>query len=181
MSFLSKIFAKEQKERQDDNIRQKEDPGKPEELPILRDYHDNINRINEELGNSTDVVIREFRLGIHKGALAYFDGLAESKVISDFVLESLIETSMENEISEPFTFLLEKAVSLGNIQVVRDWKKLYELFLSGDTIIFLDGFNKAISGSTRGGERGLLPNLPPNYLYEVQRIHLPNRSGPIPL
>ena len=153
MSFLSKIFTKKQKKRQDDNIRQDQDPGKPEELPILRDYKDNISRIKEELGNSTDLVIREYKLGTHKGALVYFDGLVDSKAISDFVLESFMETNSEDISNDPFRFLFEKAVALGDIKVVRDWKKTYELLLSGETIIFLDGFNKAISGSTRGGEK----------------------------
>ncbi|HEY2420979.1 MAG TPA: spore germination protein, partial [Neobacillus sp.] len=69
MSILSKILKNKQKKRQEDNYRQKQDPLKPEDLPILRDYNDNIARIMEELGKSTDVVVREFKASKLKGVI----------------------------------------------------------------------------------------------------------------
>lgn len=66
----------------------KESPKKP----INKNLQDNIQYIKTTLGNSTDLVIREFFIGSKqqmKAAIFYTDGLADSKAIQDFILESL--------------------------------------------------------------------------------------------
>ena len=154
MSLLSTILKKRTRNRQQDNLRQKQDPQTPEQLPILKNCQDNLQRIKEELGNSTDIVIREFQFQRVTGAIVYIDGISDSMVISDFVIETLLKISTDSEAgTDPFQLMLEKAVSLGSISQIRDWDKLYESLLSGDTIIFLNGYEVAISGGTRGGEK----------------------------
>ncbi|MGG5254321.1 spore germination protein [Neobacillus sp. SM06] len=154
MSLLSSILKKRSKIRQQDNLRQQADPQSPEQLPILKNCQDNLQRIKEELGNSTDIVIREFQFQHITGAIVYIDGISDSKVISEFIIETLMKKSTDSEAGkDPFQLMLEKAVSLGSISQIRDWDKLYESLLSGDTIIFLNGYEVAIGGSTRGGEK----------------------------
>ena len=153
MSILSKILKKKQKQRQNDNYRQQDDPQKPEDLPILRDPQENISRLRGELGNSTDISVREFKVSNHKGTLVYVDGLADSKGISDFLLESLMETEMIPEHMDYFQFMIDKVVALGSIQTITNWNQVYDNLLSGNTVIFLDGYNKAISGETKGWEK----------------------------
>lgn len=152
MSILSKMLKKKQKRRQDDNYRQKQDPQKPEDLPILRDLKDNITRIKGEFGNSTDLAFRDFKFGRNKGTSVYIDGLADNKIISDFFLESLIEEGM-NTHDDSFQCLVDMAVGLGNLQIIFNWNELYDAVLSGNTVIFLDGYNKAISVETKGWEK----------------------------
>ncbi|MFB6466187.1 spore germination protein [Cytobacillus sp. Hz8] len=147
---MSKWFKKQSKSK-DDNIRQNKDPQKPEDLPILRDLHENISRIKNELGESTDLIIREYFLGEYQGAIVYLDGLADSQVISDFILKTVLGKNGTG--FEPFQYMIEKAIVLGNIQILKNWGKLYESLLSGDTIIFLEGYKEAISASTHGGEK----------------------------
>ncbi|XJZ28854.1 spore germination protein [Bacillota bacterium Lsc_1132] len=154
MSLLSNILKRRSRIRQNDNLRQKEDPQKPEQLPIKKKYQDNLLRIKEELGNSTDIVMREFLFQNQNGALVYIDGISDSKVISEFILETLMKNnSKPDEGKDPFKLLLKKAISLGSTSQIRTWDKLYESLLSGDTLIFLDGYDVAIGGSTRGGEK----------------------------
>jgi spore germination protein KA len=153
VSILSKVLKKKQKQRQNDNYRQQQDPQKPEDLPILRDCKDNISRIKEELGNSTDIVVRDFKVSNHKGTLVYVDGLADSKGVCDFLLESLMETKVIPEHMDYFQFMIDKIVALGSIQTITNWNQVYDNLLSGNTIIFLQGYNKAISGETKGWEK----------------------------
>jgi spore germination protein KA len=154
VSILSKILKKNKKKKgQNDNLRQKQDPQKPEDLPILRDYQQNISRIKEEFGGSNDIVIREFKVGSHKGATVYIDGLADSKVISDFILETSMEKAEMNEPIDFFQFMIDQTVAIGSINTITNWNQVYDTVLSGDTVIFLDGFNKAISGETKGWEK----------------------------
>lgn len=153
MSILSKMLKNKQKKRQDDNYRQKQDPQKPEDLPILRDFQANISRIKEEVGNSTDINIREFKFGAHKGALVYVDGLANVIAIADFILETIMETKVPDEPVDIFQFMLDKTMALGSVKTIENWNQVYDALFSGDTVIFLQGCNKAISGETKGWER----------------------------
>lgn len=151
MSILSHLLKKKQKRRQNDNLRQKQDPLKPEDLPILREYKENLVRIKEELGGSADVVIREIKIGEHSGALVYVDGLTKSDAISDYLLESIMDqTVIEKDI---FQFMLENTVALGSVQTITNWNQVYDMLFSGNTIIFLNGYNKAISAETKGWEK----------------------------
>jgi spore germination protein KA len=151
MSILSKLFKKQQKSKPD-NYRQQQDPEKPEELPIMRDYHENISRIKEELGKSADVCIREFSLKQYKGFALYIDGLANNRMISDFFMESLLKKQEELQ-SDSFQNLIDKATSLGNIKIIKTWNEVYDGMLSGNTILFIDGYNKAIDVETKGWEK----------------------------
>jgi spore germination protein KA len=153
VSILSKMLKNKQKKRQDDNYRQKQDPQKPEDLPILRDYQQNISRIKEEVGNSTDINIREFKISAHKGALVYVDGLASSEAIADYILETVMETVVPDDPVDILQFMIDKTMALGNVKTIENWNQVYDSLLSGDTVIFLQGCNKGISGETKGWER----------------------------
>jgi spore germination protein KA len=153
VSILSKMLKNKQKKRQDDNYRQKQDPLKPEDLPILRDYHENISRLKEEVGNSGDIVIREFKIGSHKGALVYIDGLASVIVIADYILETVMEAEVPEGPVDIFQFMLDKTMALGSVKTIDNWNQVYDSLFSGDSVIFLQGSNKAISGETKGWER----------------------------
>ncbi|MFL6559852.1 MAG: spore germination protein, partial [Bacillus sp. (in: firmicutes)] len=153
MSILSKMLKNKQKKRQDDNYRQKQDPQKPEDLPILRDYQENISRLKEEVGNSSDINFREFKIGPHKGALVYVDGMASSDAIADYILETVIETKVPDEPVDLIQYMLDKTMALGSVKTIDNWNQVFDSLFSGDTVIFLQGCNKAISGETKGWER----------------------------
>ncbi|MFL6516737.1 MAG: spore germination protein, partial [Bacillus sp. (in: firmicutes)] len=118
-----------------------------------RDYQENISRLKEEVGNSSDVVIREFKIGAHKGALAYVDGLADSIAIADYILETIMEAEVPEGPVDIFQFMLDKTMALGSVKTIDNWNQVYDSIFSGDTVIFLQGFNKAISGETKGWEK----------------------------
>jgi spore germination protein KA len=153
VSILSNILKKKQQKRQNDNYRQKQDPLSPEELPILRDYKDNLDRIKAEFGKSSDVTIRNVKVCSHKAALVYIDGLVDTVSISDFLIEPFMEQAFIPEQQDIFQYLLDKAVALGSVQSIDNWNQVYDFILSGNTIIFIDGCNKAISAETKGWEK----------------------------
>jgi len=156
--ILSKILKTKRKKRQDDNIRQKLDPNLPKDLPILRSSQDNIVRLKEELGKSSDVVIREFKGSNYQGALVFIDGLVDNKVIMDFLLEPLIDTKPLPERVDIFQYLKEHAVAAGSISTIENWNQIYDNLFSGNTVIFIDGYNKAISAETKGWEKRSISN-----------------------
>jgi spore germination protein KA len=151
----SNFSKNKQKTKQDDNLRQKLDPSVPKELPVYRDYQENIGRIKEEMGSSSDLVIRNLKIGPYPGALVFIDGLVDGKGISDFLIESVMnsEVTGEKQDFDLFQFMLDKTVAVGSVKTIKNWNELYDSLLSGCTVIFLNGYNKAISCETRGGDK----------------------------
>ncbi len=152
VSILSKLLKKKPKAKQNDNVRQNQDPSKPKDLPILRNLKDNLNRIQSELGNSGDIAFREFHFGTSKGIAIYMDGLANNQMISDFFLE-VVKKEEDKVLEDPFQYMADKAAGLGNLQVIHDWNAVYDSLLSGNTLFFIDGFVEAISVETKGWEK----------------------------
>nr|WP_223882052.1 spore germination protein [Niallia endozanthoxylica] len=130
-------------------------------LPLHRDLKTNLEKIKQEVGNSPDVIIREFEIGSNPQipiAAVYIDGLADKKMVSDFVMRSLMidhgEAKTHNIISAQnvFHFVKNNALTLGEVKIIKDWNELILSVLSGNTVILIDRFTEAISGSTSGGE-----------------------------
>jgi len=98
---------------------------------------DNLDEIRKKLGNSSDIVIRQFECGSSRipAAAVYADGLIDKEMVDDFVMHS-----MEFEVSSH----TEKKITNSN--------DLLLSILSGDTIILIDGWAAAICGNTRGGQ-----------------------------
>jgi spore germination protein KA len=150
--ILSKILKTKLQKKGNDNVRQKLDPYKPDHLTISKLYQDNLNRIKGELGDSTDLVSREIKIGQYPGVILFIDGLVNEKGISDNILETIVEPKMLENPLDLFQYVMDKLIAIGSVKTIRNWNELYDALLSGSTIILLDGYNKAISSDTRGGE-----------------------------
>ncbi|PWU03046.1 MAG: spore germination protein, partial [Bacteroidetes bacterium] len=123
--------------------------------------NENLQQIRQNVGNSPDVVIREFEIGSSQIQIAavYTSGLADKNMVSDFVMRSLmidtVDVTFQNGVSEEniFDFIKDNALTVGEVKVIKDWNGLILSVLSGDTLILMNGWSKAISCGTRGGEK----------------------------
>ncbi|NRD79329.1 spore germination protein [Bacillus sp. BRMEA1] len=145
-------MRKSKKQNENDNVRQNLDPSKPEGLAISKQYQENLDRIKSETGNSIDIVIRQMKIGQYDGALVFVDGLVDGKGINDYILESFMEPKALMDDIDLFQFVMDKIVAVGSVHTITNWNQVYEFLLSGCSVIFLDGSQKAIVGETRGGE-----------------------------
>lgn len=126
----------------------------------------NINRIKTTLGNSSDIVIREFSIGKEadiKVAVLYTDGLVDSNFVQDFIIKSLmieirsaeLELLPENSLNLP-DFLIEHSLSTGEVKKIFDMTSLYEYLLSGESVILVEDYSEAIMVGSRGwADRGV--------------------------
>ncbi|MGG2483380.1 MULTISPECIES: spore germination protein [Brevibacillus] len=119
----------------------------------------NLKRIREISGGSTDIIIREVRIGRSeiKMAILYTEGLADKKVITDFILESLMLAIKETEIdlkisdrSHVSRVLRDFALTVSDTNEVSDFDDLFAFLLSGDAVILVDGSPCGIAASSRG-------------------------------
>ncbi|MEK4185596.1 spore germination protein [Paenibacillus sp. FSL L8-0494] len=129
-------------------------PNPTKELPkelIKEKLQDNIQYIKTTLGNSTDLVIREFFIGSKhqiKAAIFYTDGLADSKAIQDFILESLIlelpDPSLDTQTAN-YQLLKDHMLTVGDIKDATEFNSLFTSLLSGDVILLLNGYTKGFT------------------------------------
>ncbi len=121
----------------------------------------NLTNIKEALGNSSDIAIREFKMGkpsLHKVAIVYINGLADNELIGRFIIERLMGNVNNTESVDPespsqlFTYIKENILIVGTVEDITDWNKMLLFLLSGQTILLIDGWNQVISCAAQGGE-----------------------------
>ena len=95
---------------------------------------------------------------LHKVAIIYINGLADMQVVSNFIIERLMNHVDHTDDDTPpssmqlFTDIKEHILSVGTIEDITDMDKLLHSLLSGQTILLIDGRNQALSCSAQGGE-----------------------------
>lgn len=117
---------------------------------------ENLNAVRKSLGNSDDIIIRQFQINNHvDAAIIYVDGLADRISIQDFILKVMMY-NLELKETKPnkhyLSELKKHAISIGEVHDETNFKKALNNILSGETAIFIDGFSTAIIASTRGWE-----------------------------
>lgn len=121
----------------------------------------NLEKIKKTLGNSPDIITREFLIGKSgniKSAIIYNDGLANKELISDildsFVLQtrdSKFNTNNINGIS--FINILKECVLTScGVEDVYDFEALYSSVLSGDTVMLFEGYTEGLTIYTKKWE-----------------------------
>ncbi|WP_230137379.1 spore germination protein, partial [Peribacillus frigoritolerans] len=119
----------------------------------------NLEIVKKKTGKSPDIIIRTLKIGLNpeiKTTILYVQGLIDNPSVTDFIIESIMKyphLSKNILTLEAMEIISEDVVSLGGVERVTDWEKLFLTLLSGDTIIFIDEVNVALVASTRGGEK----------------------------
>ncbi|MDF2837091.1 MAG: spore gernimation protein [Paenibacillus sp.] len=134
---------------------------------LTANLEENIRHIRSKLGNSTDLIIRQIRIGKENGihaAVFYTDGLTDVKAVQNFLLESLMLDIRSADFDlmlrdghDLIAALEERILTAGDIREVTDFTSLFRCLLSGGVILLLDDHATGISiGSMRDWkERGV--------------------------
>ena len=117
---------------------------------------DNLLLIDTGLGNSTDLVIRKFKITANRRpcriAIVYLDGLANPQALLNSLLGRDNEARKDLEHPEetnPLQLLRDYVLNIGDMHGVSDLDTLFHAVLSGDTVILVDGFAEGIVADTR--------------------------------
>ena len=158
-SFLRKMVSRKKKP-QPPKHSNRDAANKPEneDSPVLAKR---LELIKKRLGESKDVVIREFSSSQDKVKMAilFIDGMVDKKIISDNVIRPLLSDTLANEYSEKLTpgnaLKLIKNHIVFNTEVAEmpDLTQALKMVLAGDTALFIDGVQRVIIFGTRGWEK----------------------------
>ncbi|CAK8583582.1 spore germination protein [Priestia megaterium] len=118
----------------------------------------NLNKIKQKTGNSSDVVIREIKMGGNsdiKTAIVYVEGIVDNQSIQEYLLQSMMKDDQKEEVNQHnvIDLLSEDMMTVGNVSSINNWDDLFLALMAGDTLVLVDGIGKALSASTKGGEK----------------------------
>ncbi|MGO5073636.1 spore germination protein [Clostridium sporogenes] len=113
---------------------------------IYKNIDKNMKYIKELLEGSSDMVFREFLIGNIKAFIVYIDGMADKNLLNDYVLESLmLEAHKLNSIDN----IKNKILTVTDLSEQEKLSKAIDLVLSGETLLLIDGIDKAYVIATR--------------------------------
>ncbi|WP_419955082.1 spore germination protein [Neobacillus niacini] len=125
----------------------------------------NIQTLKDTLGKSSDIIIREIRIGKEgtiKAGIIYTDGLTDTPSLQNFILETLMLDIKEIDLHKKspeqnlISVLKDVALTVGEIKEETSFDAILTSLLSGDTIILLDGYAEGLIISNRQwAERGV--------------------------
>ncbi|HHW70672.1 MAG TPA: spore germination protein [Clostridiales bacterium] len=141
-------------------------PAEKVDLTLSKNIYENLEKFEAFLGESSDIIIRKFKLGLNEipCAVVFVDGLIDKEIVNNHILKSFMcqVTILEENRNRPidntqaFEEVKEHVISIGEIEEVSTLKEAMHSVLSGDVVIIIDGFNKFIAVSAKGwASRGI--------------------------
>lgn len=131
---------------------------------LSKNLDENTEMLQTILGNSPDVILREFTCGSEqelKIALFFLDGMANKAIINESIIRPLIydthmfddkKARVINDVEDIQNYL----VSVGDVKKLDSIADMVAGFLYGDTLLLLDGCSEVLLIDTKGWEsRGI--------------------------
>ncbi|MCY9030600.1 spore germination protein GerKA [Bacillus inaquosorum] len=145
--------SKDKQNTEEKNQNQQQEKERP--VLVSPSLAKNIAETKKEVGSSSDVIIREIKIGeqdrVHL-AVIYIAGLVDNNTIHESLIEPLVQDeSIQN--SHAIQQILEKTLPLGGVKAEKGWDKLFSELMLGNSLIFADGSEEALICSTQGGEK----------------------------
>ncbi|MDQ0285488.1 spore germination protein KA [Desulfofundulus luciae] len=132
--------------------------GELKKIPLSSRLKDNLALIKQILGNSSDLVIRELRLGVDgdvSGAVVFIDGMTDKGTVNDTVIKGLtLESRMAGlggkTAGNLFALVRNFMVNTGSVREAATVFELVDGILYGDTAVLVEGEAVALLATAPG-------------------------------
>ncbi|MGE4353449.1 MAG: spore germination protein [Oscillospiraceae bacterium] len=129
-----------------------------EESEFSFELNKNLDALKEIIGNSSDIVIRRFSFGNKsqiQAAMIFVDGLIDKALVNENVLKPLMyDIHLVSEIEpskiDHIHYIKSALLHVGEIEESGSINEAVDAFLSGDTVLLIDGSNEALIMGSRG-------------------------------
>lgn len=125
-------------------------------MPLTRSFDENMENIKAKLGEGSDIIYHLFSLSGHgaDGAVIYIDGLANQNAVATSILSPiLLSAELSKDGRMTYEQIRNKILTAGEYDEVQDVEKIIDECLTGNTILLVDGSDKAMSIGTKGWEK----------------------------
>ncbi|MFB5661518.1 spore germination protein [Alteribacillus sp. HJP-4] len=157
MRFLTKKFRKREIAKHAEQSNRHSD-----QEYLNTDLKENIQKIKERLGYSSDVKFRDIGVGADgalKTCLIHTAGLVDQVLLQEAV-ESLLTTVSDVQLQKLFSsnsnsvhVLKNEVLSTSQVTEVRSYDELYSSLIMGEAVLLIDGYNHAVSLNVKGWEK----------------------------
>lgn len=121
---------------------------KLDEAPVFLEVKKNADFIKNILGDSTDLIMRWFTIQYtpdRRAVVMCIDGLVDKKTIDQSVLRPLMIKGEEIRTKEDlWKIAYESLVQSEEVKKVSQLKEMVGSLLSGDAILFVDGYSEGL-------------------------------------
>jgi spore germination protein KA len=148
---LKKILPKKESSKQNE-------PVNKNNKRIDKNLAENLSSLKNIFGKTDDIKYREFEsfyLHNQKIFICYLDGIVNEDYINKNIMRPLMEPNFSNTHSDESGFLniaKNRIITMINIHDITTFDKAVESILSGETVLFIDGFSTALAMGTQGFE-----------------------------
>lgn len=119
---------------------------------LSRQLKENIDAIEAVFRNCDDIVKKRFVLQrLDKGIsiyMVYTDGLADSKMVQEYVIRPLLERG-DCLSADVFQEFFQSRIDMADIEEETSFDKAVNRIMMGDTVLFVDGYDKVITISSK--------------------------------
>ncbi len=121
---------------------------------IFSNIDDNLNTMKSIYNTliNSDVVVREFVCHIDKrkyrSFIIYFDGMTDSQIINDFLLEPLMQINFNTTFNKNMPLdklVLSSLMPQNNVKTVNSFSEVASAINSGNCVLFIDTINIAFN------------------------------------
>lgn len=128
-----------------------------ESSSLSKELEQTLGQLREKLGESNDLVFREFTLGDSRetrALLVFVDGLVDKGTVQENIMKPLMlaGSAVLPEHGNLMQQIKAKALTVGDIDEAAGLQKLIHAVLCGDTALLVDGAQTALIISSRGWE-----------------------------
>lgn len=118
---------------------------------IDKRINDAFKHINEITGNSSDIVTRVIKIGQKKVGYVYLESVSSDDKISDFLVRGLSWDAKNTNVNlfDHMFSTLENTIINSKMNVIETYDEVFYHLASGFTVVFVEGYQKAISVETR--------------------------------
>jgi len=132
----------------------------PAPQPLNLSLQINLEELKKRIGNSSDVIFREFKnesLSSLSLAFVYIDGLVNTETVNQGVLQPLMETitlkADSISVEDAFAMIKDQMLPVGGVKVSKTIENMLGMLFEGYTLILFDGFSSALVADTSGWEK----------------------------
>lgn len=131
--------------------------GELKNIAVSARLDDNLALIKEMLGQNSDLVLRELRLGAGgnvRAGLIFVDGMVDNSALNDTLIKGLTLESRMAAVdgrSGLFGVLKEFMINVGTVREAENIFQVLDGVLYGTAGLFIDGCNRALLADVKGG------------------------------
>ncbi|MFC0559445.1 spore germination protein [Halalkalibacter alkalisediminis] len=127
---------------------------------LVEDINENLTQLKNIVGQSNDIKFREFDIYFRtstKVFICFLDGLVNETSINSYIVKPLMEPNYVKETdpnlsADVLALIKKRMISTSTMQEINTIEAVFTSVLTGETVIFIDGYASALAVGTQGFE-----------------------------